>query len=706
MSVFSINETISGLGLPSPKILYDFSSFNGTSEINSVDDADPLYSGEIINGNNSFTGTNSGSGFFDGQYIQIQETTGIVSEASTIIFSQEKTGVGAGTLFSNLNEPSGFELGITDANKFYYKNFVDGSPNYVTLESYPSDKNLYAFIMGAAGVGSLNRLDFKEPQAKSFALSLANVNNPIGAAPATNNKYYNFTSKKVNVPAHTVSNGDSWKIGTGDFLYKGYIDYFIYFDSEIVGDPLRKLARAVHAETTFVPAKTGLISGVATGYDVSVTDVSGVVATAFEIQGTGIPSGTFEFASGLPLTGAVGISGEVFVPKTTISGIAGTNLLPQTIYKRVTNLSITHTMTGGMQVSGLGDYFSSGSYWVFSGNSGTFEGDVGVGPVGTLFGITGFEVQIKTGAKQGIGVEQLGSSGVSGVSYSGFQFEPRNAPDIIYTGTGGYFESGPNADPSYYANALSVVGPPDPNYVYEILFDISGAPQIEQHATVVSSSTFGKGVAVMTGENTTSGSNLYINGISSFTGSLALGKNSFNLPTFQTTSGFVNSGVQAFTLTNISGIDSVVYDSVPQRSRESLTITSLSQYSSAPFSEITEANNDIFFNGVKLLEGTDYTFAGGFNPQGTVTQSTGVYFTCPAYSGDPVLQRESGRLNDAVSVYSDEITPYGYVLYFNGVRQPTDEVIEHSANSDLISGVNKNIVSGVIYKMINGITQS
>ena len=90
MSVFSINETISGLGLPQPKILYDFSSFNGSSEITSVDDADPLYSGEIINGNASFTGTNSGSGFFDGQYIEIQETTGIVSEASTIIFSQEK----------------------------------------------------------------------------------------------------------------------------------------------------------------------------------------------------------------------------------------------------------------------------------------------------------------------------------------------------------------------------------------------------------------------------------------------------------------------------------------------------------------------------------------------------------------------------------------------------------------------------------------
>ena len=71
MSVYSINETLSGLGLDPPKILYDFASFDGVSQINSVVDGDPDYSGEIINGSVEFTGQNSGSGFFTNQYIKI-----------------------------------------------------------------------------------------------------------------------------------------------------------------------------------------------------------------------------------------------------------------------------------------------------------------------------------------------------------------------------------------------------------------------------------------------------------------------------------------------------------------------------------------------------------------------------------------------------------------------------------------------------------
>jgi hypothetical protein len=716
MSVYSINETLSGLGLDPPKILYDFASFDGVSQINSVVDGDPDYSGEIINGSVEFTGQNSGSGFFTNQYIKIDNVSQITSEACTILFSQEKTGIGAGTIFSNLNQPSGFELGITDANKFYYKNYIDGTPNYITLESYPADKNIYAFVMDSRGAGQLNRLSFKSLPPVPQVLSFANSSTSTTPQGPEDPKYYLFTKKNISVPDYTVSNGSEWNIGSGEFLYQGYMDYFIYFDRALGDDTLRRLARAIHVETTHVPAATGIISGIITGYTVTQSNPSGIIGKQFTVTGTHIPSGNYDFFSGTPLTGAVGVSGEVFVPKTGISKIVGTNLLPQTIYRRITNLSFRHTLTGGISVSGLPNYYSSGAYWVFSGNSGSFKGDNGIGAPGTIFGITGFEVTTKKGYTSGLGVPLIEVSGVSGALYSGYNFSPLRAPDITYTGTGAYFYSGPNEDHTYFASALSLLGPPDPNYIYEIYYDISGARELEQPALNILNTTYNKRTAAMTGSLPLSGINFYINGVATFTGSLTTATNQYNFPTVNITSGFVNQGTEVFTTLELSTSDTLVYDSVPNRSKDHLTITDLAQYSPLPFtafSEISETGNDIFFNGVKLVSGVDYTFKGpssffadGFRPEGNILQATGVYFTYGAYSGEPVTQKASGYLTDAISVYADQITPYGYALFFNGVRQPTDKIIEHGANSDLISGVDVNPITSTVYRMVNGVTQT
>ena len=706
MSVYSINETISGLNLEGLKILYDFSSFSGAGQINSVAGGDPQYSGEIINGDAQFTGQNSGSGYFSNQYIEISNVAEITSESCTIIFSQEKTGLGAGSIFSNFNEPSGFELGITDANKLYYKNSINGSLNYVTFESYPLDKNLYIFTMGSNGGGALHRLDFKQPNPIPFALSFPNVNNPVGGAPAAlRPKYYNFKKKNILVPDHTVSNGSSWKVGSGEFLYKGYLDYFLYFDQQFGDDVLRKLARAVHVETQYVPPATGTIEGIVTGYSVTTSNISGVVGTALNISGTRVPGGQYTFLSGTPVTGAVGISGEVFVPKTVISGVVGTDLLPQTVYRRIRNLSITHTLTGGSTISGLDNYYSSGSYWVFSGNSGTYNGIGGMGPVDSLVGITGFEVSTQTGDVSGVGVAVISGRGVSGTQYTGYSFSALYEPDLTYTGTGGYFTSGPNEDSSYYPSALSLIGPLDPLYRYDLLYDISGAQSIEEDAVIQQNTTYGVKTAYMTGTTPMSGVNLYINGVGTFTGKATFGKDQYNSPTVSVLSGFFAKRAQMFTTLELAANYNVIYDLVSNRAREQLTITGLETYASAPFGEITEDDNDVFFNGVRLAEGIDYVFDGGFRPTGDITGATGVYFTYPSYSGDPTVIHKTGFLTEPISVYGDKITPYGYALYFNGIRQSTDSVIEHGKNSDLITGTDINLNTSMMYQMLDGVTQ-
>ena len=225
MSISSINTTLSDLGVTSLQVLYDFSSYSG-SYINSVANGNGQYSGEVIGFDTSFTGQNSGSGYFTNQQINIQNTTGIEGNAFTVIFSQEKTGVGPGTLFSNVNAPSGFEVGITAANKLYYKNYINGTPNYQTFENYPCDKNLYAVSMTEQGKGSMYRLDFGEKMTVPFPNQFANANNAANDAPPDNPNpvYYNLEKTSFIVPSHTVVNGTEWKVGSGDYIYKGYMD--------------------------------------------------------------------------------------------------------------------------------------------------------------------------------------------------------------------------------------------------------------------------------------------------------------------------------------------------------------------------------------------------------------------------------------------------------------------------------------------------
>ena len=185
-----------------------------------MENGNPSYSGEIINADAAFTGNASGSGCFRDQYIEVKNTDSISSTNCTIMFSQQKTGTTPGVIFSNLEGagPSGFELGISAANMFYYKNYIDNRPTYQTLDNYPADKNLYAFTRTSQGAGKLFRLDFSNPEERPLIYQFPNVNNSSdddndGAGDSI--KYYNFESEEFLVPEYTISNGPTWRLGSG-----------------------------------------------------------------------------------------------------------------------------------------------------------------------------------------------------------------------------------------------------------------------------------------------------------------------------------------------------------------------------------------------------------------------------------------------------------------------------------------------------------
>ena len=147
MSNKLIQKTLSGIGIAENlKFFYDFESYSGDYVMPAFHQENP-YSGKVVNYDSSFHDEANGSGFFHDKYIEIQNTSGITSENATIIFSQRKTGSSNGVIFSHLDQygPSGWEIGINQANKYYFKNFVDGIEYYQTLPNYLSDQNVWEF---------------------------------------------------------------------------------------------------------------------------------------------------------------------------------------------------------------------------------------------------------------------------------------------------------------------------------------------------------------------------------------------------------------------------------------------------------------------------------------------------------------------------------------------------------------------------------
>lgn len=698
MSLFLINKTIEDLSLSGLKIFYDFESYSG-GHINSIEKGDGQYSGEVVNYSSSFTGQNSGSGFFDGEYIKINNTQNINSENATIIFSQQKTGISNGVIFSSLDSsgPSGWEVGINQANKYYFKNFVNGSEYYQTLDTNLSDKNLCAITVNQFGVAKIGKLDFSN-KSSNLTNGIQQVEQDLNSGI----EYYNFAQERVYVPQHSISNGSEWRIGSGEFLYKGYMDYFLYFDIELADEKLRQFARSMHSDVTFVPEVSGVESGFITGYHVTKSEVSGEIGIGYSGSGFETPSGTYDTLTSYPETGTVGVSGYVYVPHLKIDSISGTDQIENTIYKKIQNLSYRFSVTGEPIAETLSNYKSSGSYWNFSGNSGTYESQSAVGPSGHIFGITGFNSVNVTGYFTGSTQELFARNINSGIVYDEYSYSGMISPSTGYLISEARYINGKNRDSSYFSNAISLVGRFDQDDFHEVIYDIYEEGLINNQPTINKNSVYEKNVAYLSEDLDPNQAYLAINGVSQFTGSINLSKNQYNFPEFKVFSGFYVSGSEVFSELNLNNSDKIVYDIVHSGEKDSITINNISDYSSAPFVDFDFNESQVFLNGVKIYSGIDYIDSGGFFPISHSTGVTGFYFSYDNYSGAISF---SGIGNNFATIKHNEITPVGYVHFLNGIRQSPSSIIEHAGDSDLISGTLINKEKNIIYNMINGVNQ-
>lgn len=696
MSQYLVNKTINDLQFSGLKVYYNFDSFSG-NYINSIESGEALYSGEIKNYQSNFTGDSSGSGFFNGQYIEIKNSDNITSESATIIFSQKKTGSSNGIIFSHLDPdgPSGWEIGINEANKYYFKHFINGTPYYDFLDCYMADQNMCAVSVGQNGTCKLHRLNFsKKPKESIFDKYLTEEERKMKP------QYYETDNETFYMPQHTISNGQNWRIGSGEFLYKGYLDRFLYFDKELADEKIREFMNAIYTEVEYIEPVSGQVSGEITGYTKVGVSVSGDISSGFTPVSSNYNSGYYTYNSGIEKTGFAEISGTVYIPYTGIESISGTDQIGQTLYRKVVNLSYSFEITGESYENPIDDFRSSGDYWNISGNSGTYKGQSAIGPTDTIFGITGFEVVEVTGYKTGIGATRYQEQKISGELYKNYSYAPVYSPTVNYLISGGYFSGDRSEpDPLYFSNEISLLSQDQNEYFYEILYDIYNSSDINYINRPQANQDYEKGTVYIKKYTSLPTLQVAINGVSQMTGSINYSKNQFNLPVFNVSTGFFMKSAEIFTLDNLDTNDNIVYDITYSGDKQAFTVNDLADYSNAPFTDFDFSNKQVFFNGIKLCSGLDYIDNGGFYPTGSVTGSTGLYFNYPKYQ-DSVSY--TGMGDQPITIQHEGTMPKGYVIFANGIRQDPRNVIEHAKESDLISGTKILNIGTLIYSYSNG----
>ena len=116
MKESGINYFYGQLGLNTGNfgVYYAFED-NAGSNVVSVSGAQTGYSGTLSSVGNFWS--SPGSGFFTGQTLTINNTSGLSSSAWTKIFIYEKIDTNACILFDSLNGVSGYRIGVTSSNK-------------------------------------------------------------------------------------------------------------------------------------------------------------------------------------------------------------------------------------------------------------------------------------------------------------------------------------------------------------------------------------------------------------------------------------------------------------------------------------------------------------------------------------------------------------------------------------------------------------
>ena len=276
------------------KVFFDFNNFDGNHIQSSNPAISGTYSGEVFGAMSSFTGdTHLGEGFFNrDHYVKIANSEELFSNNFTFLFSCSKTDNQPANLFSNLggytNPTSGFAIGLNSANMLYFQNYEYLKPNILTLNTKNAQKNIFC-VLGAENSLQMGKYNF------------------------TRNE---FDFEVFGLDENFIRQSNDWYIGSGsaigteDYSFDGYMDYFMYFNQTLGQNQATALASGVFSNTTGVPPKIRSVPIGVTGYTLATSGVSGIIGYSGVLSGQEMTRYTGYAVTGTGLTGLLNITGD------------------------------------------------------------------------------------------------------------------------------------------------------------------------------------------------------------------------------------------------------------------------------------------------------------------------------------------------------------------------------------------------------------
>ena len=618
---------------------------------------------QFVSGDN--IGISGGTGNFSAGYIEVADTENFNPTTLNMIVAQEKRANDPATLFSNMDEAnnSGYCLGVDGANHLYFKYYNDGTPSIFTYSNIVAhEANIYRFSINSSRV-SFSAFDIKE---KRF----------VGQQSFTIQNAYNLQSNQKML------------VGSGEYPYSGYMSSIFLYTGRLADYDYNALADALYKDYRLTSAISGQHSG-------SITGFSGV-----SFQDTGVLYNENLLSGYISLTGYLrSITG--------VTNLTGSVLTGETIYVTATGVASGTPFRGdsGYYGSGLGVSPPARFYYASGVTTASATGITGFDYLSGSLLVTGQQFPVYTGHN------------VTGVTATGEYLTGITGAPTYYLATGSSQELSGALPESYYPSKMIFLGQRSTGDLVEVV-TYTGLDSYLLNNVVFSNQYAGPNEINNTGVLSSGSGLLVINGQLQVEGPLSFtsvsGLRSVSISGDYAVTG--NSAWQSIALETDSGISvgapdrqlasthfltntlplvgmpfNAISDVNQIGAKGKLIITDTSQYAGGPFSQINIIGTDKYFNGIKIYSGIDWiNKAGGFQPTGTITGATGVYYyTTP----NPGGLYSTGRAYD---FSGQKINTQSNVVYINGVRQDPN-LYHYGASIDLVrSGVETQIQNSAL----------
>lgn len=658
------------------KIYYNFSGFSGSNTVPSVEFGKSNYYG-----NSSNLGIYNGSGdLTSGGNISIANIDGNTFEGDgTHLFVYSKESNHNGYLFSSLEKngvyPSGYAIGVNDANRMYFEYHTSGGPQIITSNNIYGQKNGVAVNVGLNGV-SFNYYNFNYQEIESEEFSF-------------DSRYLLFS--------------DNWRLGDGSF--SGHLDSYLYFNSTLSKSNLTRLFSGFYATPTGFPAVSGeKVFDKITGYNNVFSGETGVVG--YDLQFSGFDSYTqnqdlndfSDFLNNNYGGGSVGLF-----------GITGGYLYSGGILSNFTELP-SHTY-GAVEIGSTGIITGlnpSGTYYIieeFSNSyiyeNGTYAETSGTAQTGIInVYLSDVEFDILTG--------NLNNNChfypvFNKIERTGYLISGYDSIPVTEKVTGYYQISAPYS--GFYIDQQKVdsFGMDYISYLWDSKEDGSKEIIVLEGVTKANYTNQQASYDIIKGEFSTkeyfspNDLNVFVNGVFQWESGYTEVANPYGSAKTKIGDFYIDN---QYIVTDgfVKNSDFVIYDFNQNQIRDSI----LTAYdSSSGFliggSNIADIENkNIFINGQKLLSGIDYVISGGnFYPNNSVGDISGNLYFVNKYNGQLSYknQYDLNQINSNGGKFARGSSMY----YLNGVRLSTEFYKEHS-KVDLLSG--ENIYNTPIDKVI------